>query len=80
MFVQSESSVRPELLDTESSNVYNYVRRNIREEEREEDGEAVTVYVYEEEKVKKENWDLYEDSTQQRADIDYIAATLDVEL
>ena len=76
----AESSIRPAAIDTESSKIYNYVRHNIEEEEREENGETVTIYTYEEEKVKKESWDLYEESTQQRADIDFIAACMDVEL
>lgn len=80
MYVYAESSVRPEPVDMESSAVYNYVRRNIQEEEREENGETVTVFTYEEEKVRKENWELYEEVAQQRADIDFLAMNTDTDL
>ena len=80
MYVYAESSVRPEPVVMESSAVYNYVRRNIQEEEREENGETVTVFTYEEEKVRKENWELYEEVAQQRADIDFLAMNTDTDL
>ena len=80
MYVYAESSVRPEPVDMESSAVYNYVRRNIQEEEREENGETVTVFTYEEEKIKKENWETYQEMNQQRADIDFIAMSTGVDL
>lgn len=70
----------PAETDKTMSKKYNYVRRNIREEEVEQDGEIITVYVYEEAKVNKEDWGLYLDSIQSRADIDYIALMTDVEL
>ena len=80
MYVYAESSVRPEPVVMESSAVYNYVRRNIQEDEREENGETVTVFTYEEEKVRKENWELYEEVAQQRADIDFLAMNTDTDL
>lgn len=79
-FYKSESLTRPLEIDTESSKVYNYVRQNIEEEEREENGETVTVYVYDECKVPKEAWGLYLDTMQNTADIEYIAAMTDVNL
>ena len=80
MFAYAESGIRPETIDTTSSGVYNYVRRNIREEQREEEGELVTVFVYEEEKVRKENWEDHQKVEQQRADIDFIAMETGVDL
>lgn len=56
------------------------MRRNIVEVTEEIDGETVTRYDYEELKVPKESWELYLDSIQARADIDYIAVMTDVEL
>lgn len=50
-----ESDVCPNIEDTTSSRIYNYVRRNVKEVEREEK----TVFVYEEMKVPKEAWELY---------------------
>ena len=80
MFVYAESGIRPEVVDTTSSAVYNYQRRNIREVQREEEGQTVSVYTYEEEKIKKENWEDHQQVNQQRADIDYIAMETGVEL
>lgn len=51
------SNVRPEELDTTSSKVVNYVRRNIQLIEI-EDG---NVYQYEEKQIPKEEWELYEE-------------------
>lgn len=67
-----ESAVEPEECDMESSAVYNYVRRNIREVPEEIEGEAVVKYVYEECKVPKESWGMYEELLQAQADIDYL--------
>ena len=65
---QTQSTVRPETLDVTSSRVYNYVRRNIEESE----VEGVTFYVYEEAKVKKDDWSMYLKQEQMTADIDYL--------
>ena len=68
----AESRIRPAELDTTSSKKYNYVRRNITEEQRTEEGKTVTVYVFEEQKILKEDWDTYTNvmrNTQDVADI-----------
>lgn len=76
-----ESTVLPEEQDLTSSSKYNFVRRDIVEVEREdEEGNPVTMYVYEEAKVLKEDWGLYIDTAQNTADIEYIAAMTDVDL
>ena len=77
---KSESAIMPLETDTESSKEYNYVRRDITEVQREQEGENITMYEYEECKIPKESWGLYLDTVQQRADIDYIATMTDVEL
>ena len=60
MWSRVESTDRPSELDTTSSKVYNYVRRNIEEKTKEEeDGRIITYYEYYEEKVNKEIWELY---------------------
>lgn len=59
MWSRVESNDRPSELDTTSSKVYNYVRRNIEEKTKEEDGRIITYYEYYEEKVNKEIWELY---------------------
>lgn len=77
---KSESASMPLETDTESSKEYNYVRRDIVEVQREQNGESITMYEYEECKIPKESWGLYLDTVQQRADVDYIATMTDVEL
>ena len=60
MWYRTEMTDKPELQDTTSSKVYNYDRRNIVEEQRtDEEGNVTTAYVFEEIKVKKEDWDSY---------------------
>lgn len=68
----SESMTEPLEIDTESSAVYNYVRRNIQEITETIEGEEVTKYVYKECKIPKESWGIYQELTQQKADIDYL--------
>lgn len=47
-------------LDTVSSRVFNYVRKNITEETREQmSGETMTVFVYDELEVPKADWLLF---------------------
>ena len=60
MWYRTEMTDKPELQDTTSSKVYNYDRRNIVEEKRtDEEGNVTTAYVFEERKVKKEDWERY---------------------
>ena len=69
---RTESLTRPLETDMTSSKSYNYVRRNIEAVEREENGETITVYVYDECEIPKESWGIYEELTQAQADIDYL--------
>ena len=69
----AESGVEPAEVDMESSKVYNYVRRNIHKESETVDGELLTKWVYEECKVLKESWGMYEQLVQAQADIDYLS-------
>ena len=62
----SESTVQPLDVDTMSSKVYNYVRRNITSEEI----DGVTWYKYEECKVPKSAWNMYLELKQQQSDVD----------
>jgi hypothetical protein len=55
-----ESSVYPVLIDSTSSMNWVYVRRNIEEHEREEEGETRVYYTFEEQKVPKEVWGIFE--------------------
>lgn len=70
---EAQSAQRPEETDTTSSKIYNYVRRNITETHTElEDGSVVTLYTYEEAKIPKASWALYQMVVAQRAEIDYL--------
>ena len=70
MWYRAESGVRPREVDETISETSVFLRRNIREEQREAEGETVTVYTYEETKVPKE---VYPIIAQQQADIDYLS-------
>ena len=67
-----ESMTEPSEYDFTSSKKYNYIHKNIETVEREHDGETYIVYVYDEAKVNKDDWQLYLDLTQAQADIDYL--------
>lgn len=80
-FYKSESGSRPQEIDTTSSKKWNYVRKNITEEVRtDDDGNEYIMYVYDECKIAKEDWSLYEQTTQNTADIEYIAVMSDIDL
>ena len=87
-YVKSQSSVKPELVDTTSSKVVVYLRQNIVENIKTDEisGEETVFYEYEEAKLTKEEYQEYLkeleiiDIQKQRADIDYIALMADVDL
>ena len=69
---KAESAIMPFEIDTESSETFNYVRKNIEEVQREAEDGTITMYVYDEAKVLKADWGIYTDLTQAQADIDYL--------
>ena len=87
-YTKSESTIKPELVDTTSSKTTVYLRKNIIEKERvdEETGEYTLCYEYDEAKLTKEEYQEYlkeleiVDIQKQRADIDYIALMCGVDL
>ena len=87
-FIKSQSSVKPDLVDTTSSKVVVYLRQNIVKNIKTDEmsGETTTFYEYEEAKLTKEEYQEYLkeleiiDIQQQRADIDYIALMSGVDL
>ena len=87
-YVKSQSSVKPELIDTTSSKTSVYIRQNIVEVEKinESDNTSTTFYEYDEAKLTKQEYQEYLkelsiiDIQQQRADIDYIALMTGVDL
>lgn len=81
MWVTAEANYKPNTVDIATSKVYNYIRRNIHQEQREDDeGKIYTVWVYEEKKISKESWELYKAVERNSANIDYIAMMTDVEI
>ena len=77
-----ESSIRPSDFDTTSSKVYNYVRKDIVEKTREDEttGGNITYYEYKEQKILKQDWNLYENISDNTANIAYIAMMADIDL
>lgn len=79
-FIKSQSSVKPDLVDTTSSKTTVYIRQNIVENTKTDEmsGEKTVFYEYDEAKLTKEEYQEYLkeleiiDIQQQRADIDYI--------
>ena len=79
-FIKSQSSVKPDLVDTTSSKVVVYLRQNIVENIKTDEmsGKETVFYEYEEAKLTKAEYQEYLkeleiiDIQQQRADIDYI--------
>ena len=79
-YIKSQSSVKPDLIDTTSSKAVVYLRQNIVENIKTDEmsGEETTFYEYEEAKLTKQEYQEYLkelsiiDIQQQRADIDYI--------
>ena len=72
MWKVTESAARPTELDTTSSKLYNYVRRNIEKQTRED----VPYYVYEEQRISKEDWDTYLKVAQNSQDVSDITDAL----
>ena len=79
-YIKSQSTIKPDLIDTTSSKSTVYLRKNIVEIEKtnESDNTSTTFYEYDEAKLTKEEYQEYLkeleiiDIQQQRADIDYI--------
>ena len=87
-YIKSQSSVKPDLVDTTSSKVVVYLRQNIVENIKTDDmsGEETVFYEYDEAKLTKEEYQEYLkeleiiDIQKQRADIDYIALMSGIDL
>ena len=79
-YIKSQSSVKPDLVDTTSSKTTVYIRQNIVKNIKTDkmSGEETVFYDYEEAKLTKQEYQEYLkeleiiDIQQQRADIDYI--------
>lgn len=82
MWYYVESGYRPNTIDQTSSKKWVYLRRNIEEREREDEqtGLKILFYSYEEMKIPKENYPIYELEAQNAANLDYIAMMNDIDL
>ena len=87
-FIKSQSSVKPDLIDTTSSKMTVYIRQNIVENKKTDEmsREETIFYEYEEAKLTKAEYQEYLkeleiiDIQKQRADIDYIALMSGIDL
>ena len=87
-FIKSQSSVKPDLVDTTSSKTTVYLRKNIIENIKTDEmpGEETVFYEYDEAKLTKAEYQEYLkeleiiDIQKQRADIDYIALISGIDL
>lgn len=82
MWYIGESTEYPILKDDTSSSNWIYVRRNVRTEQRTDEatGETVPVYIFEEMKVPRDEWELYKAVERNTANIDYIAMMSDIDI
>ena len=62
MWYKTESNTRPTIIDTESSKKWVYVRKNIEEHEREDETTGIkeTFYSFEESKIPKDVWLIFQ--------------------
>lgn len=58
-WIMSNSTVEPLLLDITSSQVYNYIRKDVVKSTTDVDGETVVSYTYLEKKIPKSEWNYY---------------------
>ena len=87
-YIKSQSSVKPDLVDTTSSKTTVYIRQNIVENIKTDEmsGKETVFYEYEEAKLTKQEYQEYLkeleiiDIQKQRADIDYIALMSGIDL
>lgn len=78
----SEGNERPAIIDEISSKKWVYIRRNIEEFEREDETDPTIkekFYKWEEMKIPKENYPIYELEVQNAANLDYLAMMSDID-
>jgi hypothetical protein len=68
MWYTGESTVYPQLIDTTSSKKWVYVRKNIKEESRtDEAGNSYTVWTFDETKISKDVYSIFESQVNDEA-------------
>lgn len=75
VWYKGESCTYPQLIDVISSKKWVYIRRNIEEHEREDEfsGETILFYSFEETKIPKDVWAIFEketDNSERLADVE----------
>lgn len=83
MWYYAEGKELPAIVDETSSKSWVYVRRNIEEFEREDETDPTIkekFYRWEEMKMRKEDYPIYQLEVQNAANLDYIAMMTDVEI
>lgn len=83
MWYYAEGKERPAIVDETSSKNWVYVRRNIEEFERENETDPAMndkFYRWEEMKIRKEDYPIYQLEVQNAANLDYIAMMNDIDL
>lgn len=69
MWYYSEATTPPRQIDDTSSKKVVYITKDVEEFEREIDGETITMYRWQEQKIKKEDWELYQSVLSNTSDI-----------
>lgn len=83
MWYYAEGKERPAIVDKTSSKKWVYIRRNIEEFEREDETDPEIkekFYRWEEMKILKEDYPIYQQEQANAANIDYIAMINDIDL
>jgi len=83
MWYYAEGKERPTIVNETSSKKWIYIRRNIEEFEREDETDPTIkekFYKWEEMKIPKENYPIYELEAQNAANLDYLAMMNDIDL
>ena len=83
MWYYAEGKERPAIIDETSSKKWVYVRRNIEEFEREDVTDLEIkekFYKWEEMKIRKEDYLIYQLEVQNAANLDYIAMMSDIDI
>ena len=83
MWYNVEGKERPKIVDETSSKKWVYVRRNIEEFEREDETDPTIkekFYRWEEIKIRKEDYPIYQLEVQNAANLDYIAMMSDIDI
>ena len=83
MWYYAEGKERPEIVDKISSKKWVYIRRNVEEFEREDETNPTIkekFYKWEEMKIRKEDYSIYQLEIQNAANLDYLAMMNDIDL